>query len=332
MSKPRMAVFSATGTAKKRTIPAVSKEEICEIVAIQGRDELKLASLAEEFSIPEYFVDAKRLLSVTRPDFVFIGSPAFLHFEQISLCLDAGIPVLCEKPLALNANLANGIRDAVRKANIPFRVAHHLRHQPGIRAIRRFLDNQELGAVKMVSLEWSFWLNEEAPNAKWKLDPETGGASAFYDAGIHAIDMMIHLFPRPSKLVALSGTSRFSTTADNVAVLFSGDSIIEMKASHSIRFPKNAFICEFEAGTITIPQAFSEKSFSEMDITTAKGTSREQFPTVNLYAEEVRDFVGLLAGQPSVGTTLDEAVLGCQILDGIERSRSSGLAVSLGED
>src|SRR6267154_1006456 len=174
MSKPRMAVFSATGTAKKRTIPAVSKEDICEIVAIHGRDESKLASLAEEYSIPEYFLDASRLLSVTRPDFVFIGSPAFLHLEQISLCLEAGIPVLCEKPLALRADLANRIRNATRNANIPVRVAHHLRHQPGIKAIRRFIENQELGAVKTASLEWSFWLNEEAPNAKWKLDPETG--------------------------------------------------------------------------------------------------------------------------------------------------------------
>jgi predicted dehydrogenase len=333
MSKPRMAVLSATGTAKKRTIPAVLQEGICEIISVQGRDESKLKTLAEEYSIPNYFVDPRRLLKAERPDFVFIGSPAFLHAEQISLCLEVGVPVLCEKPLALHSDVSKRIRTEVRHSGIPVRIAHHLRHQPGVKALHDLLTNQRLGSLRRASLQWSFWLNSEAPNAKWKLDPETGGANAFYDAGIHAVDMMIHLFPRPSALVALGGPSRFPQTVDNVSVLLScSDAIVEINSSHSVRFPTNSLVCDCEGGTISIAQAFSEKAFTEMHLTTSEGALTERYPSVNPYAEEVRDFVGLLAGDSSVGTTIDEAHFGVAILDAIERSRSSGIAVSLPEE
>ena len=333
MNIPRMAVLSATGTAKKRTIPAVVNENLCEIVAVQGRDEAKLAALAEQYSVPQYFTDVAAMLKAVRPDFVFIGSPPFLHAEQISLCLDARIPVLCEKPLSLHSNESKQIRQAIYQSKVPVRIAHHLRHQPGIAALRDLLASERLGPARRVSLQWSFWLNTEAPNAKWKLEPNTGGANPFYDAGIHAIDLMLYLFPHPSKLVALSSGSRLPRTADNVSILAtSGDLIIEINSSHSIRFPLNAFTCECEGGTIQIPQAFSEKSFTEMRIVTSDGTLVEHYPVVNPYAEEVRDFIGLLAGKQSVGTTLDEAHFGLVILDAIERSCSSGMHISLGDN
>jgi predicted dehydrogenase len=144
---------------------------------------------------------------------------------------------------------------------------------------------------------------------------------------------MIHLFPRPTILVSLSAAgSRFSETIDNVSALICcGDALVELNSSHSIQFPRNALVCDFENGTVHVPQAFSEKSFLEMEFTSAAGTQTERFPQVNPYAEEVRDFIALLAGESTVNTTIDEAHLGVAILDALERSRSSGLAVSISE-
>src|SRR5262245_51170782 len=79
MNRPRMAILAATGTARKRVIPAVRDEDVCTIVAIQARDPQKLAALASEFSVPHYFVDPEKMLDETKPDFAFIGSPPALH-------------------------------------------------------------------------------------------------------------------------------------------------------------------------------------------------------------------------------------------------------------
>src|SRR5271165_1223124 len=97
MKDLRMAILAATGTARKRVIPAVREQDLCTIVAIHGRDQHKLAALASENSIPSYFVDAERMLDQMNPDFVFIGSPPALHQEHIRMCAERNIPVLCEK-------------------------------------------------------------------------------------------------------------------------------------------------------------------------------------------------------------------------------------------
>ena len=83
---PRMAIVAATGTARKRVIPAVRERQLCAVVAIHGRDPHKLAAIAAQYSIPHYFVDAEEMLDETKPDFVFIGSPPFLHQEHIRIC------------------------------------------------------------------------------------------------------------------------------------------------------------------------------------------------------------------------------------------------------
>ena len=65
MKNARMAILSATGTARKRTIPAVREGRICEIVGIQGRDESKLAALAKQYSIGYRSSDPVQLLAQT---------------------------------------------------------------------------------------------------------------------------------------------------------------------------------------------------------------------------------------------------------------------------
>ena len=134
-----MAVIAATGTARKRVIPAVRERNLCTIAAIHGRDPDRLAALANQNGIPRYFVDAERMLDETKPDFVFIGSPPGLHQEHIRLCAERDIPTLCEKPLCLSTSKATIIQSLLAPRQIPLRVAHHLRHQPGVTALREII-------------------------------------------------------------------------------------------------------------------------------------------------------------------------------------------------
>src|SRR5262249_44235412 len=136
MQNTRMAILSATGTARKRTIPAVYEGGICEIVGIQGRDELKLAALAKQYSIRHCSTDPKQLLDQAQPDFVFIASPPMLHREQIEMCIARKIPVLCEKPLVLHSADALGLQSLVHSSKVLFALAHHLRHQSGVAMLR----------------------------------------------------------------------------------------------------------------------------------------------------------------------------------------------------
>lgn len=321
MTKLRVAIFSATGTARKRTIPAIKELGLCDILAIHGRNESKLVAIAEENSIPYYFLDESTLIKEVTPDFVYIGSPPNLHMDQIQLCLNNNIPVLCEKPLAITSVEVRKIRSLYKGKDIPIRIAHHLRHQPSIKVLKSIISQGKLGELRRASMQWGFWLNDLAPNASWKLDPKTGGPDAFYDAGIHVVDLLIHLLPKPTAITALSYKSRFSSTIDNVsALILCGNAIIELNASQSIRFPQNELSLDFENGSVFITHAFGEKAFTQMEISSAAGTITETYPSVNLYGEEIRDFIGLIKGQLSCGTTLEEAQQTLDILEAITKS------------
>jgi predicted dehydrogenase len=326
----RMAILAATGTARKRVIPAVRAQDLCTIVAVHGRDRSKLAALAKENSIPHYFVDAERMLDQTKPDFVFVGSPPVLHQEHIRMCVDRRIPILCEKPLCLSTSEARAIQALLASSIVPFRLAHHLRHQPGVTALRNFISGNAFGELLRVAMQWSFWLKETAANAKWKLEPSPGGPNVFYDAGVHLVDLMLHLLPLPNMVTAIGKQSRFRTTVDNVSALaLCGDVTVDLSASQSIKCPLNDLPLDFEQATIHIPHALSEKSFTRMEIISPAGTIVQEFDAINPYAKEVEDFIGLLVGQLNLGTTIEEACRSVYLLEAITESYTTGRMVSL---
>ena len=330
VSKPRVAILSATGTARKRTIPAIVQAGLAEIVGIHGRDPAKLNALAADYEIPTVALDPAELLEQTRPDFVYVASPPALHPAQLRLAIERGIPALCEKPLCLSSAEAAEIAALAEERNVPVRVAHHLRHQPGVAALTALLERGALGPLRHASFQWGFWLNAESANARWKLRPELGGPNAFYDAGIHAIDLMLYLLPPPTAVSALGVHARFDETVDTIdALAHCGDAVVALSASLATRFPRNDLTLDFASGTVFVPHALGEQPFPQLEITTAAGTEVQDVPLVNPYAEEVADFIRLLAGAPSVGTTPAEARRALAVLEAITVAAQEGRTVTV---
>lgn len=301
-------MLSATGTAAKRTIPAVHAAGLCEVVAIHGRDPRRLQEVAARFAIAQVHTDAAAMLDAARADAVFIASPPALHPEHVRLCLERRIPVLCEKPLALTSREAQALAAEADHAGVPLRVAHHLRFDPRFQKTRAALRRGDLGALRRAAMEWSFWLNEAASNARWKLDPALGGPHAFYDAGVHVVDQVLWLLPPPVSVSARAAASRFARVRDDVrAEVQCGDMVAEVRASWSSRTPANDLVIEGERGTLLESGAFAEGH----------------------YARVVEDFFELLAGRPSACTTPEEAVRALHLLEAMTRSISKGTAVTL---
>jgi predicted dehydrogenase len=249
------------------------------------------------------------------------------------MCVERNIPVLCEKPLCLSRSEAESIYSLVASRQAPFRLAHHLRHQPGVPAVQNLISGRAFGKLLRVAMQWGFWLNDTAPNASWKLDPSTGGPNAFYDAGVHAIDLMLHLLPPPTMITAIGQRSRFRSTVDNVSALaLCGEVTVELSASQSVKHSQNSLTLDFEEATINIPQAFSEHSFTRMEIDSSSGSTTQQFEAVNPYRKEVEDFIILLNGGTSVGTSIEEACQSVRVLEAITESYTSGRAVNMRTD
>lgn len=81
------------------------------------------------------------------------------------------------------------------------------------------ISDHSFGKLLRVAMQRGFWLNEASSNAVWKLEPSTGGPDCFYDAGIHAIGLMLYLLPSPKIVTAIGHRSRFHATVDNISAL-----------------------------------------------------------------------------------------------------------------
>lgn len=322
MNSARVAIVSATGTGRKRTIPALAESTVCSVVAIHGRDEARLAQVAREYDIGQVFTDLETMIANSAFDFAMVCSPPFLHRDQMEMLLDAGIPVLVEKPLASTLADAENIARCAANADIPVRVAHHLRHQSIFREIRGAIDSGDLGDVCHANFEWSFRLNRSAPSAAWKLNSQRNGWTPLSDAGIHCVDAAVALFG-PGRVLAVEGNlSAGDSIYDDVEIIARHGKVLVHITSSWLYGPyANQLQISGTDGSIVANQFFTERS-SESALVTSHGLSRTiRGRDSNPYREEVEDFARLLAdpGYLSVATSLEEAIAAMKIIADAEQ-------------
>ncbi|WP_420960473.1 Gfo/Idh/MocA family protein [Brucella sp. IR073] len=134
-----------------------------------------------------------------RPDgieAVAIVTPNHMHAPAAKAFLEAGIHVICDKPLTLNVDEARELVDLVDKSGKVFAVTHNYTGYPMIRQARAMVEKGELGEIRLVQAEYpQDWLTERAEvsgskQAEWRTDPKRSGAGGCIgDIGTHAYNL-----------------------------------------------------------------------------------------------------------------------------------------------
>ncbi|MYL15443.1 gfo/Idh/MocA family oxidoreductase [Halorubrum terrestre] len=153
-----------------------------------GRDEAALADAAERFGFSHTATDWEAALDEV--DVFYNLGPNHVHAEPSIAALEAGIPVLCEKPLAPTIAEAAAMRDAAAAADVPSGTAFNYRFVPAIRYAKGLIEDGKLGEIRQVRGRYlQDWLvDPEAPWA-WRMDAEMAGSGALGDLGAHTIDL-----------------------------------------------------------------------------------------------------------------------------------------------
>ena len=138
--------------------------------------------------------DQKNLPAEKRLDYALIVTPNNVHYDPAMKCLKAGIPVFCEKPLAMNLKEAKGLVQAVKKYKVPFGLAHTYIGHWSSRLARCIVTSGLLGKVRWVDAFYlQGWLagqteKQGVQQAVWRVDPRQAGASCCGgDIGTHAL-------------------------------------------------------------------------------------------------------------------------------------------------
>lgn len=154
------------------------------------------AALFEEADLapPPNQPDLERLLTDygDRLDAVFIITPHAYHHDQTKACLEAGLDVLLEKPMVINAAEAHSLIETCDRTGKLLVVAFPGSLSPRIRKAVRMLRSGELGALLSISaVVWQSWGAGTA--GAWRQDPKISGGGFLFDTGAHMLNTVVDL-------------------------------------------------------------------------------------------------------------------------------------------
>ena len=139
--------------------------------------------------VPAY-ADWRDLLAATDLELALVSTPHTLHHEHAMGALDAGLHVLCEKPLAHTPELAQEIADHAKALGQHVVVGFQRRFSPGYTYMRDRLQSSDMGDITHVQAsQWQAWIG--AARGKWRSTLALGGGGQLSDSGSHLMDMLL---------------------------------------------------------------------------------------------------------------------------------------------
>jgi len=139
---------------------------------------------------------------------VVIVTPNHMHFPVAKACLEAGVDVICDKPVTRTLEEALELEQIVKKSGCFFALTHNYSAYPLVRYARELVEQGKLGKIRVVQVEYpQEWLTEAAGDdnkqASWRTDPaRSGAAGCLGDIGTHAFQLA--RFITQQKLSAVS--------------------------------------------------------------------------------------------------------------------------------
>lgn len=146
------------GVMGLRYIKAASTDPNAEMVALCDLDRAAAENVAASFDVPAAYDCVEKMLEMTELDAVIIATPDFAHRDPACLCLEAGLDVLCEKPLSISVEEACEIVKTVEKTGKKLMVNFGNRHRLSVQRMERAVRAGALGDIRYAYM----CLNEKA--------------------------------------------------------------------------------------------------------------------------------------------------------------------------
>jgi len=198
---------------------------------------------AEKLGVPadRAYGDWREMLASERDrpdriDLVTVATPNATHYAIAKAFVEAGIAVLCEKPMTMTVEEAEDLAATVKRHNALFAVNFGYSGYALVRHMRAMVARGDLGRVRLVKAEFAHGFHADAadadnPRVRWRYDPAQAGPSAqFADCGIHVLHMASYV----------CGQQPHSLSADFVSTLPSRQ--LEDDAMVNIRMDGGAVI------------------------------------------------------------------------------------------
>ncbi len=187
----RVGVIGAGRFAEECHVPGVQAHPRGEVVALCARNRERAAAMAARLNVRHVYTDYQELLARSDIDAVILATPDALHLPVTLAALEAGKHVLCEKPLAMNADEAHRMVDAAQRSGLVAMVAFTFRYTRALPELRRLLREGVIGRPFQVILQ-VYWGGIITPGMSltWREQAVQSAAGIWGDAGSHLFDAL----------------------------------------------------------------------------------------------------------------------------------------------
>ena len=325
----RWGVLGAARIALRHVLPSFGSARHSELAALAARDLERARGVAAQFGIPRAYGSYDELLGDPAIDAIYIPLPNDLHPTWTLRALAAGKHVLCEKPIAMNADQARAIAAASARCGRHVAEAYMIRFHPQWQRARARVAAGDLGDPRAVHA-WFSYDNPPGDNLRNSL---AHGGGALYDIGGYALVAAQWLFgTRPQRVIGLfardaaCGVDRLTSAMAD----FGGDRQLVFTVSTAL--PRMQSVVLYGTrGRLTIETPFNPAADRPTRLLVddgrdlhGAGLDIEVVPAADQYALQLDAFSAAIRADRPPPFGIDDAIHNMRALDALFRSERSG--------
>ncbi len=186
--------------------PAMQESANGRVAALYDPDPASLQRAAL-FDAPAH-ADLGAFLATPGLGAVYVAAPNHVHRTLVEAAASAGLPVLCEKPMATTLADAQAMVDACAGAGVLYATAFDQRFHAAHRTLAAMVAEGRLGTVTAIRIVYACWLPADWAGDNWRIDPRRAGGGALMDLAPHGLDLSSYLLGEPLADVAAMGQAR----------------------------------------------------------------------------------------------------------------------------
>jgi len=310
-----------------------------ELIAVCDVDEGRAKAAASQFGVPNTFTDHKAMLKAGGLDAVSVCTPNCGHAPQSIDSLKAGLHVMCEKPLAMNAGEARRMVDTARANKKILMTAQCMRYSGAAQTLKKMCDAGRFGDLYFGK---AVLLRRAGIPRGWFQDKAQGGGGPLLDIGVHVLDLLWYLMGCPTPLAAYGVTFDYlgrsgqgaggwgvgynpgPFTVEDLAsglIRFEGGQAISLEASWAAHTGDTflARVLGTKGGAQIHPdfQLYEQIGDTRLDVTPTP-------PNVDGYKGEVDHFVDCILNSREPISPGSQSVVVVAMLDAIYKSAATG--------
>lgn len=246
----RFAIMGAGNIAGK-FCEAVKLAEGCQVAAVASKSAQRAEAFAAKHGIPASYEGYARMLKETKPDCVYIAATCDAHYELSKLCLEHGVPVLCEKAMFLNSAQAEEIFAISEKNGIFVMEAMWSRFLPAVKRAKEWIRQGRIGKPVLAQIDIGFRAPQDADNRY--MNPALGGGAAF-DLTVYTYELADFFIEQKAQEMQVSAMWSASGVDVTDTVLVRYDSAMAVLTSSFMTGLEEKAVIYGEKGRIVLPK------------------------------------------------------------------------------